>query len=159
MLRLRILQVLINAYWEDRYHATAIESGEHLLRCLVYIDMNMIRAGVVAHPSQWAHSGYHEIQSPPLRYALVNQQKLIALSGAVDGGHLRVMHRKWVDQAIADDKHARDSSWSHTVAVGSPGFVVGVKEVMRYEGVGRNVQPAGENHILREPEKAFTYAI
>ena len=23
------------AFWEDRYHATAIESGEHLLQCLV----------------------------------------------------------------------------------------------------------------------------
>ena len=23
------------AFWEDRYHATAIESGDHLLRCLV----------------------------------------------------------------------------------------------------------------------------
>jgi len=33
------------AYWEDRFHATAIESGEHLMRCLVYIDMNMVRAG------------------------------------------------------------------------------------------------------------------
>jgi len=33
------------AFWEDRYHATAIESGQHLLRCLVYIDMNMVRAG------------------------------------------------------------------------------------------------------------------
>jgi len=22
------------AFWEDRYHATAIETGEHLLRCL-----------------------------------------------------------------------------------------------------------------------------
>lgn len=27
------------AYWEDRYHATAVETGEHLLRCLVYIDL------------------------------------------------------------------------------------------------------------------------
>ncbi len=45
------------AFWEDRYHATAIESGEHLLRCLVYMDMNMVRAGVVPHPSQWQHSG------------------------------------------------------------------------------------------------------
>jgi len=33
------------AFWEDRYHATAIESGEHLIRCLAYIDMNMVRAG------------------------------------------------------------------------------------------------------------------
>jgi putative transposase len=31
------------AFWEDRYHATAIENGNHLLRCLVYIDLNMVR--------------------------------------------------------------------------------------------------------------------
>ena len=24
------------AFWEDRYHATAVESGEHLLQCIVY---------------------------------------------------------------------------------------------------------------------------
>ena len=38
------------AFWEDRYHATAIEADEHLHRCLVYIDLNMVRAGVVSHP-------------------------------------------------------------------------------------------------------------
>ena len=38
-------------YWEDRYHATAIETGEHFSRCLVYIDLNMVRNGVVLHPS------------------------------------------------------------------------------------------------------------
>ena len=52
------------AFWEDRYHATAIESGEHLLRCLVYIDLNMVRAGAVDHPSKWPHGGFNEIQSP-----------------------------------------------------------------------------------------------
>lgn len=41
------------AYWEDWYHATAVETGEHLLRCIVYIDLNMVRAGVVSHPSDW----------------------------------------------------------------------------------------------------------
>jgi len=45
------------SFWEDRYHATAIESGEHLLCCLVYMDMNMVRAGAVSHPSEWQHSG------------------------------------------------------------------------------------------------------
>jgi putative transposase len=33
------------AFWEDRYHATTVESDEHLHRCLVYIDLNMVRAG------------------------------------------------------------------------------------------------------------------
>jgi REP element-mobilizing transposase RayT len=32
------------AFWEDRYHATAIEADEHLHRCLIYIDLNMVRA-------------------------------------------------------------------------------------------------------------------
>ncbi len=53
------------AFWQDRYHATAVESGEHLLRCLVYIDLNMVRAGVVDQSSQWHHGGYNEIQAPP----------------------------------------------------------------------------------------------
>ncbi|WP_232223097.1 transposase [Desulfosarcina sp. BuS5] len=44
------------AFWEDRYHATAIENGKHLIRCLIYIDLNMVRTGVIAHPSQWPFS-------------------------------------------------------------------------------------------------------
>ena len=42
------------AFWEDRYHATAVETNHHLISCLTYIDLNMVRAGAVAHPSQWA---------------------------------------------------------------------------------------------------------
>jgi putative transposase len=42
---------------------------EHLHRCLVYVDLNMVRSGVVNHPAKWEHSGYHEIQAPPERYA------------------------------------------------------------------------------------------
>lgn len=45
------------AYWDDRYHATAIETGDHLARCITYIDRNMVRAGVVRHPEEWIWSG------------------------------------------------------------------------------------------------------
>ena len=31
------------AFWEDRYHATAIETGEHLLRCLAYVDLHPVK--------------------------------------------------------------------------------------------------------------------
>jgi len=48
------------AFWEDRYHATAIETDERLHRCLAYIDLNMVRARVVDHPVKWVNSGYHE---------------------------------------------------------------------------------------------------
>ena len=36
---------ILVAFWEDRYHATAVQDGDHLIRCLVYIDLNMVRTG------------------------------------------------------------------------------------------------------------------
>lgn len=30
------------AFWEDRYHATAIETDKHLISCLVYIDFHPV---------------------------------------------------------------------------------------------------------------------
>ena len=51
------------AFWEDRYHATAVESGDHLIQCFVYIDLNMVRAGIVDHPSEWRFGRYYEIQN------------------------------------------------------------------------------------------------
>ncbi len=62
------------AFWEDRYHATAIESERHLLRCLVYIDLNMVRTGVVSHPSEWPFGGYNEIQNPRRKCVLIGDQ-------------------------------------------------------------------------------------
>ena len=38
------------AFWEDRYHATAVETNHHLISCLTYMDLNVVRAGAVAHP-------------------------------------------------------------------------------------------------------------
>ena len=77
------------AFWEDRYHATAIESDKHLIRCMIYIDLNMVRAGVVKHPSEWVMSGYNEIQGPPDRYALIDMKGLMELFGMHNKEQLR----------------------------------------------------------------------
>ena len=53
------------AYWEDRYHATAVDTERYLARCLVYIDLNMVRAGVVSHPQQWETGGYRRFRIRP----------------------------------------------------------------------------------------------
>ena len=52
------------AFWEERYHATAVERDDHLAQCMVYIDLNMVRAGVVKRPEEWTFCGYSEIQNP-----------------------------------------------------------------------------------------------
>ena len=81
------------AYWEDRYHATAVESGDHLARCIVYIDTNMVRAGVVSHPLQWPFSGYNEIQEPRRKNVLIDYERLRRLLGAGSYDQLRRSHK------------------------------------------------------------------
>ncbi len=60
------------AFWEDRYHATAVETGDHLIQCMTYINLNMVRAGVVTNPIEWSESGYFEIQNPRIRKQLID---------------------------------------------------------------------------------------
>jgi putative transposase len=64
------------AFWQDRYHATAVENNRHLRQCIAYIDMNMVRAGVVDHPEKWACYGYNEIQNPRARKGIIDFDRL-----------------------------------------------------------------------------------
>jgi hypothetical protein len=55
-----------------RYHATAVEKNRYLRQCITYMDMNMVRAGVVEHPTQWEFCGYNEIQNPRKRKGIID---------------------------------------------------------------------------------------
>jgi hypothetical protein len=43
---------------------------------MVCIDTNMIRAGVVSHPSQWSFCAHNEIQEPRRNNILIDYEKL-----------------------------------------------------------------------------------
>jgi putative transposase len=47
------------AFREDRYHATVVEKNRYLRQSITYIDMNMVCAGEVEHPTQWEFCGYN----------------------------------------------------------------------------------------------------
>jgi putative transposase len=44
--------------WEGRYRSTLIETERYLLACMVYIDLNPVRAGMVAQPGDWPWSSH-----------------------------------------------------------------------------------------------------
>jgi len=142
------------AFWEDRYHATAIEADEHLHRCLIYIDLNMVRAGVVSHPVEWAHSGYREIQESPKRYAVIDLEGLAALCGFTDLRGFQGAHRQWVEQTLGNSCSPRDDRWSEAIAVGSLPFVETVKNDLGVKAMHREVQADG-TYALREPAEAY----
>ena len=111
------------AFWEGRYFATAIGDDRHLIKCLTYIDLNMVRAGRVDHPSQWAVCGYREIQSPPTRYRIIDFKTLCSLVGSEDRQMLALQHRNWVDSELANGCIERQPQWTESIAVGSHRFV------------------------------------
>ena len=140
------------AFWEDRYHATAVETDKHLLKCLVYIDLNMVRAGVVNHPSEWPFCGYNEIQKPRNRYALVDYEELKGLLGFDNMEDLINAHRVWIEASLKEMKHGRESKWTETIAVGSRSFIEQTKQRLGTRAIGRKVLDTGASYELREPE-------
>jgi putative transposase len=127
------------AFWEDRYHATAIEADDHLRCCLVYIDLNMVRARVVTHPCDWTHSGYREIQNPAKRYGIVDLRELSSLCGFSEIAEFQQAHRRWVDDSLTGERRAREGWWSEAVAVGNLNFVEKVKSELGFKAAHRKV--------------------
>jgi putative transposase len=143
------------AFWEDRYHATAVESGSHLIKCLVYIDLNMVRAGVVQHPSEWPFSGYNEIQNPSQRYSLINRERLMDLLGIKDNDQLSISHREWIEEVLKEGSSVRKTEWTESIAVGSKTFIEVTQEKLGVKAKGRKVVGNGETYELREGQSSY----
>jgi putative transposase len=144
------------AFWEDRCHSTAIEAGEHLLRCLVYVDLNMVRAGVVDHPSKWPHSGYHEIQKPRRKNIIIDCERLRELAGFKDYASFTAAHRNWVRLTLEDIDVKRENKWTESIAVGSGPFIERIKTAMGAMAKGRSVKPSAGAFELRETQSAYS---
>jgi putative transposase len=95
------------AFWENRYRATAVQTDEHLLRCLLYIDFNMVRAGVVTSPDRWEHCGYHEIVKQKKRYKTIKRNELARLL-SIDEINLSMNYQAWINEALEKSQLSRE---------------------------------------------------
>jgi putative transposase len=143
------------AFWEDRYHATAVDTGAYLARCMAYIDLNMVRTGVVEHPGKWSTGGYVEIQQPPTRYAVIDQTALLELFGFSELGQLQQACRDWVDDGLRSRQRGCDRVWSESLAVGRPEFVDTIKAELGRRGVYRESVETDAGYVLREPVMVY----
>lgn len=114
------------SFWSNRFHATWVQSGVHLRRCLFYIDMNMVRAGVVDRPTDWAHCSAYDLASSRRRYRIVDRERLLERLEIEDWE----TYLHWYDSTLADILRqrlfmVRQSFWSRSAAVGDASGVVG----------------------------------
>jgi len=114
--------------WEGRYRSTVVEAENYLLACMVYIDLNPVRAGLVsaARDYPWSsHAHYaglrHDslVTAHPLFWTLGNTPfaREAAYAELVHAGIGSTQQKALTDAALR--------GW----AQGSPAFVAGLQKV------------------------------
>lgn len=129
------------AFWEDRYHATAVCSGDYLLQCMLYIDLNMVRAGVVNHPSEWKWGGWQEIHHSKDRYRIIELENILRFLDGYDEQQFLETYDALLQQSLT--KLEKVDEWSESVAIGDKEFVETIQKKIR----GRTVS---KKPILKE---------
>jgi putative transposase len=143
------------AFWEDSYHATAIETGEHLQQCLLYLDLNMVRAGAVKHPEEWVHGGYQEIQGKRRRNTIIDLDALVTTLELKNVDVLRMAHREWIEETLRRSVPAREEKWSQSIAVGSEEFAHKTQATLGVRGHKRDIVQKDDVYVLRETEESY----
>jgi putative transposase len=132
--------------WEGRYRSTLIQTDRYLLACMAYIDLNPVRAGLVAQAADypWTSHGHYigrqmdKMVTPhPLVWALGNTPfaREAAYAELVQAG-VNPVHQSALTQATL-------SGW----ALGEPDFVADLqKRTQRRVAKGQAGRPqAGKN--------------
>jgi putative transposase len=121
----------------------------------VYIDLNMVRAGAVDHPSKWPHGGYNEIQKPRRKNIIIAYERLRELAGFEDYESFASAHRKWVHTALQKSEKRRENRWTESIAVGGGPFIERIKTAMGAMARGRAIKPTKEAFELREEQSTY----
>ncbi|HPR05538.1 MAG TPA: transposase [Denitromonas sp.] len=130
----------------DRFKSPMIESDEHMLTAMAYIDLNQHRAGKVPHPSKndWSSYGY---------YANGKEDPLITPSPSYValGSTPMERQREYRDIVASLIENRRVINISHTCFIGDPSWVIRKYREL-CERLGRNVTDAMATSMMSPPD-------
>lgn len=97
--------------WEGRYRSTVLEAQRYLLPCMVYLDLNPVRAGTAAHARDYAWSSHMHyvgarqdriLTPPPQIWELGNTPfaREAAYAQCVEEGLNAAQHTQLTDSAL-----------------------------------------------------------
>jgi putative transposase len=143
------------AFWSGRYWSTMIDSDRYLWDCMKYVDLNMVRAGVVPHPDQWQWCGYAELMGHRQRYTMLTVDEILSRTWNDSLEDFRKNYSQTVAEAIAHKDLCREPHWTESIAVGSPSFIGCIEE----ETTGRlelNIEKSDSSRwIIRETGSSY----
>lgn len=116
--------------WEGRFKSSIVDSDAYLLCCQRYIELNPVRAGMTAHPGDYAWSSYRA-NAWGERCDAVTPHGIYASLGGTDDGR-RVAYRQFVAAGCSSAELAsiRTAATSST-ALASEAFLRTLPEPFR----------------------------
>jgi REP-associated tyrosine transposase len=136
--------------WEGRYKATLIDSESYLLTCMRYIELNPVRAGMVAHPSEYPWSSYHHnalgqpdglVTSYHLEY-----RRLGKTDDARQGAYRLLFKHHIPEMSIAEIRDATNNAW----VLGNDRFKQRIQQKLE-----RRVEPAAKGGDRKSEQYRF----
>lgn len=143
--------------WEHPYHCTIVQNGRHLWNCLTYISLNMVRAGVVCHPSEWAWSGHDELCGIRRRYRILDIERLCDRVEVASAAELQAQYCELLEDRLARKELEREPEWTGALAVGDRAFVetVSCEYATRRKWVYSEPPSEGRAWAVREADCAY----
>ena len=100
--------------WEGRYKATLVDSEAYLLTCMRYIELNPVRAGMVAHPSGYPWSSYRynalgqpdDLVTPHLEY-----RRLGKTDEERQAAYRQLFKHHIPESSVAEIREATNKAW------------------------------------------------
>ena len=84
--------------WEGRFKSAAVSRDEYLIACSRYIELNPVRAGLVAHPKDYPWSSYQH-RALGLADRVLDDDVWYGGLGA-DATERKERYRQWMDSQI-----------------------------------------------------------
>jgi putative transposase len=135
--------------WEGRYRATVVDSERYLLSLMRYIEMNPVRAGMVALPGEypWSSHAYNAWgQADPNTHWLVAHTEYLRLGQSADARE--AAYRALFNAALAEEDLAAIRESVHKGwALGDGRFQLQVESLAKRRAASKGVgRPRKENN-------------
>jgi putative transposase len=102
--------------WEGRFRSTLIEAESYLFRCMAYVALNPVRAGMVADPLAYPWSGHPAICEEDVEQVDLSPEYL-------DCGADATARSRFYQRIVADEALRPAASLARVHFVGGPRFV------------------------------------
>ena len=121
--------------WEGRFRSCLVQDDAYLLSCYRYIEMNPVRAGMVAHPAEYRWSSYRANAQTEQQRLCTSHPLYDALGDSAEARAMgyRELFRQELDPGLVDQLRAATNG---NYAFGNQRFA---EEVER--ALGRRVTP------------------